>query len=116
MQAQVFSVIGRVATSPLNVLIQGEKGTGKAMIARVIHSYLPIPGEMTWVRPERQPLLPSPRSQTVFLDEIANWEGTWLNRLWGELQKDRTGLRLVSTTSSDLDGAVREGRLPSPLF
>src|SRR5260370_73887 len=36
---QLFKDVGRVASSRATVLIQGQSGTGKELIARVIHSY-----------------------------------------------------------------------------
>src|SRR5256885_10265366 len=36
---QLFKDVGRVAASRATVLIQGDSGTGKELIARVIHSY-----------------------------------------------------------------------------
>ena len=38
MQA-IYKEIGRVASKPVNVLIRGETGTGKELIARAIYQH-----------------------------------------------------------------------------
>lgn len=36
---EVFKTIGKIADSPVTLLIEGESGTGKELVARAIHSY-----------------------------------------------------------------------------
>jgi DNA-binding NtrC family response regulator len=38
---EIIKTVGRIASSPVTVLIQGESGTGKELIARAIHSVSP---------------------------------------------------------------------------
>jgi two-component system NtrC family response regulator len=93
---QVKSLVQRIATSPATVLIQGETGTGKELVARLLHvnsgrrgSFVPVNcgaiapelleselfghtrGAFTNAHQGREGLFVSARAGTVFLDEIS---------------------------------------------
>ncbi|MFO7569027.1 MAG: sigma-54 dependent transcriptional regulator [Smithellaceae bacterium] len=94
--AKVYSIIGKVADTPANILILGESGTGKELVARAIHenssrSKMPfmainsggIPenlleselfgymkGSFTGAYADRPGLFELARGGTIFLDEI----------------------------------------------
>ena len=42
---QVFRTIGRLARTSVNVLITGEPGTGKELVARALHEHSPRAGK-----------------------------------------------------------------------
>jgi len=94
---EVFSLIRRVASSPASVLVTGDSGTGKELVARAIHSHGPrkarpfvamncsaIPetlleselfgyarGAHSTARTDREGLFVEADGGTLFLDEIA---------------------------------------------
>jgi len=125
---RVFSAIEKVASTDANVLILGENGTGKELVARAIHRLSQrlnqlfvsvdmgaIPetlfeselfghqkGAFTDAKENRQGRFEMASGGTLFLDEIANIPLTLQSKLLGVLQT-RQVQRLGSVTPKDID-------------
>ncbi len=128
---QVRQVIDQIAPTPVNVLITGESGTGKTLIAEVIHERSPhasgpfltlncgsIPetlleselfghekGAFTDARTRREGLFESADGGTVFLDEIGEMSLSAQVRLLHVLERKEFS-RLGNSTSIRVDVRV----------
>jgi len=132
---RVFQAIARVAPTAAPVLLVGEVGTGKELIARAIHycsacaSENFVPLNVAGYPPDRIEadlfgtkdavgLLASARG-TVFLDGVgalAPALQTRLARAFDEKSASATLPRIVSSTTKDLLAQMREGGLREDLF
>lgn len=125
---KVMATIDKVAKTDANVLILGENGTGKELVARAIHRYsaralqlfisvdmgaIPetlfeselfgsVKGAYTDARENRPGRFEVASNGTLFLDEIANIPLTLQSKLLGVLQ-NRQVSRLGSATSKSID-------------
>jgi Nif-specific regulatory protein len=110
---RVFDLLDKILTSPTTVLIQGETGTGKELIARVIHHNGPlrdrpfvaencgaiaeslleselfghVRGAFTGATADKQGLFEMAGGGTVFLDEIADMPKSMQIKLLRVLQE-----------------------------
>ncbi len=121
----LYRLIARLLHSPLPVLISGESGTGKSLIARVIHDHsdrrtLPMAvvpaAEMTDPAAIRQALADAGRGSVLF-DEIGDLPApaqAWLARALD--QAGDSAPRLLTTSQIDLAQAVAEGRFRDDLY
>ncbi len=149
----VFKEIGRIAAQDVNVLILGESGTGKALIARAIYHHsqrseqpflaincaaLPealLESELFGQEPTafagterpRTGKVEQARGGTLFLDEIGELTPATqakILRLLVEGHFERTGstetrqadVRLLASTSKDLEAAIRRKEFRHDLF
>ena len=125
---EVLSTVKKVAYLDCNILIQGETGTGKEMIARAIHSLSPRKngpfiafncgafseelianelfgherGAFTGAISEKRGLLEVGSGGTVFLDEIAEMSLSMQVKLLRVLEEKKI-LRLGATKPIDID-------------
>ncbi|UPG94676.1 sigma-54-dependent transcriptional regulator [Luteibacter aegosomatissinici] len=137
---RVLELVDRIAAGDANVLVLGENGTGKSMLARDIHAHSPralcpfirvdmgsLPearfmddmfGDESWQRPGRFELA---HRGSLVLEEISTipvFQQVKLLRVLeeGELERHGSGLtrrvdvRVISTTNTDLEAAARASR------
>jgi DNA-binding NtrC family response regulator len=111
---RVRSIVERVAPTPATVLIEGETGTGKELVARLVHErsgrrgpFVPvncgaIPAELmeselfghargafTGAHQQREGLFLAARGGTLFLDEISEMRGDLQVKLLRALEEGR---------------------------
>jgi len=119
----VMELIGRVAPSPVPVLIEGESGSGKELVARAIHEQSAVRdrpflavntaalpdtlleselfghkrGAFTGADKDHEGIFVQVRGGTVFLDEISSMSAQFQGKLLRVLQEKR--LRPLGATS-----------------
>lgn len=124
----VFSLIDKVAKTDANILILGENGTGKELVARAVHqkslrkdnSFISVDmgaitetlfeselfghkkGAFTDAREDRPGRFELANNGTLFLDEIGNLSLALQSKLLSALQS-RKVTRVGSNTSTDVD-------------
>jgi DNA-binding NtrC family response regulator len=131
---EVFKNIGRLANLFEAVLIEGEVGTGKEMIARAIHAYgerqqsdfLKISGEAlgeSLAKMDSYSLtncFPQARGGTIFIEEIASLSSSLQTKLLSVIQPiDRPSLgetRVIVSTSVPSRQLLERGILRSDLY
>ena len=132
---EVRDLIHRVADSPCHVLITGERGTGKELVAKVIHdmstrrtaSFVPAPcsamSEDAW-EPE---LFEEAHKGTLFFDEIGELPLSLQAKLVQTIEDKkvhRTGaakssivdVRVIASTTVNLDKEVKAKRFRGDLY
>lgn len=128
---EVLAIAGRVAASEVPMLLTGESGTGKSMIARWIHRHSPrskgpfvsvnlgglaetlfeselfghVKGAFTDARSDRAGRIERASGGTLFLDEISNITSTQQARLLHVLE-DRTFERLGEGVPRPVDARI----------
>lgn len=127
---EVYRVVARVLNTDLNVMITGESGTGKNLLAQTLHELghrsaapmatinaamaTPSGIELVLMDPDH-----TPKGATIFLDEIAEMPSNAQLRLLDLLQsseiKDKN-LRFVSSTQKPLTNLINEGLFREDLF
>jgi DNA-binding NtrC family response regulator len=149
----LFELIENVAGSDANILIQGENGTGKELIANAIHynskrskgpfikiNCAAIPkdlieselfgykrGAFTGATMDKEGLFEMAEGGSLLLDEIGEMPPYLQTKLLRVLQEreyrpigsDRivhVDFRLICATNTDLDTALREGKLREDLY
>ncbi|MFW2365914.1 MAG: sigma 54-interacting transcriptional regulator [Desulforhopalus sp.] len=125
---EVLDLVGVVSKTPVNVLIQGENGTGKELIARMIHQYgerhrkpfIPVncasipenlmesqffgheKGAFTGAETDRKGLFEEASGGTLFLDEIGDMPMVMQPKVLRAIQEEE-GQRLGSNDLQQYD-------------
>jgi two-component system response regulator HydG len=126
----VFGLVRRLANHAATVLVTGESGTGKDLVARALHQLGPrSAARMSVVHCARltEPGFDAPDGGTLFLDEVAalpvSAQADLLRTLeTGEVPRGRTSqmrkadFRLIAATARDLAVEVEAGRFSADLY
>ncbi|MCA8869950.1 MAG: response regulator [Rhodobacteraceae bacterium] len=122
---EVYRLVARILNTDMPVLIMGESGTGKSLIARVIHEFsdrrsLPM---VTAGASDLEDIdavhaiLAKAKTGSVLFDEIADLTPEAQARLVRNLDAlGENAPRLMATTQRDLGAELAEGRFRSDLF
>ena len=139
---EIYGIIERIGQTSPSVLIQGEKGTGKEMVARVIHKrsdrahkpFVPVNcGAIMEEASESQvfdyitDLFDAAKGGTIFLDEVAEIPPSLQPRLLQTFQQqdepheDVNGeteidVRIIAATEKDRGQLVKSGTFREDLF
>lgn len=132
---EVRDLIRRVADSPSNILLTGERGTGKELVAKVIHnvsgrrtaSFVPVPcsaiSEAAW----ENELFEEAHKGTIFFDEIGELPlllQTKLIQTIEDKKVQRTGVaksiivdvRIIASTTLNLENEIKAKRFRGDLY
>jgi len=115
MQA-LYRLVARVMNTPLAVMVTGESGTGKSLIARAIHDFSDRAGQPfvvasveSFAAPDGlEKLLARAGQGTIVFDEVADLDDQAQARLTRLLDRmDRDGPRIIATSQHDLAGGLQ---------
>jgi len=132
---EVRDLIHRVADSPSNVLITGERGTGKELVAKVIHgvsgrrsaSFIPLPcsamSEADW----NIELFEEANNGTLFFDEIGELPLGLQAKLVQTIEEKKVhqprtaqfitvDVRIIASTALNLENEVKAKRFRDDLY
>ena len=126
----VYRIVARVLNTDLNVMITGESGTGKNLLAKTLHDLgdrgaapmVVISSASTTPKRLEQVLLDedlTPKGATVYLDEIAQMTIETQMRLVDVMQLPMAlnkNLRFISSTQVSLPDLINEGMFREDLF
>jgi DNA-binding NtrC family response regulator len=139
---RLFEIAEKLSTSPLNVILEGETGTGKELVAEAIYDAgLRARGplvvfdcggsvgqlEVALFGREGAGALENAHGGTLVLSEVADLDIALQARLLpflehgtaqrvGSAETRRVDVRILCTTSRDVDREVQEGRLREDLL
>ena len=125
LMPEIYRLIARVMNTDLSVLIAGESGTGKSLIAKIIHDYsdrrslaFVVAGAAELEQLDAvHSLLARAKNGTLLLDEIGDLSAEAQSRLVRSLDAlGETAPRLIASTQQNLAEAVADGRFRSDLF
>jgi DNA-binding NtrC family response regulator len=132
---EVYKTLARAAMSASNVLIIGESGTGKQMVARAIHEnsprrskyFVPVSCSTLGDGQLETEIFEDANKGTLFLDEVADLppsqqikllrvlqDGEFKPAGSGEMKK--ADVRVIAATQKDLDALVKGGKFREDLY
>ncbi|TDL83598.1 response regulator [Palleronia sediminis] len=122
----LYRMVARIMNSDLAVLVTGESGAGKSLVARAIHDFsdrrarpFVVAGAGDLAQPETAAaLLARARSGTILFDEagdLSPGEQARLVRLLDALDPEG-GPRIMATTQADLGRRIEAGGFRADLF
>jgi two-component system, NtrC family, nitrogen regulation response regulator GlnG len=124
MQA-LYRLVARVMNTQMPVLITGESGTGKSLIARAVHDFsdrrsLPFivvaPADLEGMDGPST-ILSRARGGTILFDEVSDLSDTDQGRIVRMLDAlGDNAPRIMATSQSDLMGRMEDGKFREDLF
>ena len=127
MQA-LYRLVARIMNADLSVLIQGESGTGKSLLARAIHDlsdkrtlpFVVASGGDCASSDRMSAMLAKVRTGTLVLDEVGDMDLEAQARIVRMLDtpeiRGETALRVIATSQSDLAERMEAGQLRHDLY
>ncbi len=127
MQA-LYRLVARVMNTPMSVLVTGESGTGKSLIARAIHDFsdrrsLPfvtVSASDLDGADGPQALIARARGGSLVFDEVGDFSPETQGRIVRMLDtlRDISGTppRILATSRADLMAAMEDGKLREDLY
>ena len=121
----LYRLVAKVMNTDLPVLITGESGTGKSLIARAIHDFSDRRSQPFVVAQASDlggvdgiaSLVAKAKGGTLLIDEVADFDEDGQARLVRMLDvADDHAPRVLATSQADLAQKVEEGRLRKDLF
>ncbi len=125
LMQELYRLIARILNTDLPVLILGESGTGKSLIAEVIHSHSDrrsqpfiVAGAADFEGADRvHDILSSARGGTLLFDEIGDIDAAVQSRLVRGLDSfGEHAPRVLASAQQDLADAVESGGFRSDLY
>lgn len=130
---EVYKGIGRLASLAAPVLIEGEVGTGKEMVARAIHEHGARAGQafvkLSTTDSVEESLAeaifgdagsdaapPNPAGGTLMIEEVGGLSSAFQSRLLRFFQEPNPGLRIILSTSTPARDLAQQGRLRGDLY
>ena len=104
---EVLALVGKVAGSPATVLLEGETGTGKELVARAIHTASPRRDRLFVAVSETTPALQAKLLRVLQEGEV---------RPVGENRARRVDVRIIAATNHQLAEEVKVGRFREDLY
>ncbi|WOI56803.1 response regulator [Palleronia sp. LCG004] len=122
----LYRLVARVMNTDLPVLVTGESGTGKSLIARAIHDFsdrrsqpFVVAGAADLASPEGQATIASrARGGTILFEEVGDLEDDAQARIVRMLDTlgEEDSPRIMATSQSDLGQRIELGRFRADLF
>lgn len=127
---ELYKAIGRVAPQDVNVVILGESGTGKDLVARAIHEHSRRPDRAfrtlnctaisdAQLAAELSGAAGPAAGGILLLDEVGGLSDAAQAALLRVLQAQPSGpgqVRVLAATNADLDGMAADGRFRKDLY
>lgn len=121
----LFRLMAKLVNSPLPVLVTGESGTGKSLVARNLHE-LSDRRDLPLMQPTPEDMASAPRIRellgrigqgTLILDKLGDLDAAAQAHLRAAIDElPDPGPRIVSTSQVDLAQQVAQGRFREDLF
>jgi DNA-binding NtrC family response regulator len=120
---RLFDVLARVAPVDVPVLVHGETGTGKSLVAQAIHQAsrraagpFVVLDPASASRSAVEQSFAEAEGGALLIDELGDLSLDAQARLLAALEGPGRNVRVIATTRRDLGGEVRTGRFPEPLL
>ena len=121
----LYRTVARVMNTPLSVLVTGESGTGKSLIARAIHDFsdrrtLPfvtVVADDLETMDGPQAVLSKARGGSILFEEVGDFDPTGQARIVRMLDSlGENAPRIMATSQVDLAALLEAGRFREDLF
>jgi len=129
---EVYKLINKVAPLSINILLSGEHGTGKDLVAKYIHYKSERSGELNIIDPSKlynnrvsidlidnqiTDIFIKSRDGTIIIDDISLANNSFQDSLYRVIKSNEdSNIRVIACTSKDLAELVRKKRFNIELY